>query len=168
LILTGQRREEIGGLRHSEICDGSIVLPGTRTKNKRAHVVPLAAAAQAILVKMPAGDDDFVCGNGRPFTSWGYGKARIDARLAAACIKLDPWRVHDIRRSVATGMAEAGIAPHIVEAVLNHVSGHKAGVAGIYNRATYEREKRQALELWAEHVMALVEMRTANVMPLRA
>jgi integrase len=91
LILTGQRREEIGGLRHSEICDGNIVLPGTRTKNRRAHVVPLSAAAQAILAEMPAGDDDFVCGNGKPFTSWGYGKAHVDARLAAASIKFDPW-----------------------------------------------------------------------------
>jgi integrase len=167
LILTGQRREEIGGLRHSEICDGNIVLPGTRTKNRRAHVVPLSAAAQAILAKMPVGDDDFVYGNSKPFTSWGYGKAHVDARLAAAGIKLDPWRVHDIRRSVATGMAEAGIAPHIVEAVLNHVSGHKAGVAGVYNRATYDREKRAALSLWSDHVMAAVEGRVTNVVTLR-
>jgi hypothetical protein len=64
-------------------------------------------------------------------------------------------------------MAEIGTAPHIIEAVLNHVSGHKAGIAGIYNRAAYEREKRAALDRWAEHVMALVEGRTANVVPLR-
>jgi hypothetical protein len=73
---------------------------------------------------------------------------------------MPPWVVHDIRRSVATHMAEeVGVQPHIVEATLNHVSGHKAGIAGIYNRALYEREKRTALDLWAKHVMTLVEGR---------
>ena len=79
-----------------------------------------------------------------------------------------PWVLHDLRRSVATGMAELGIAPHIVEAVLNHVSGHKAGIAGVYNRATYEKEKRAALAMWADHVIAAVEGRASNVVPLRA
>ena len=65
-------------------------------------------------------------------------------------------------------MAELGVQPHIVEAVLNHVSGHKGGVAGIYNRATYDKEKRGALNLWAEHVLATVEGRPAVVVPLRA
>jgi hypothetical protein len=64
-------------------------------------------------------------------------------------------------------MAELGIQPHIIEAVLNHVSGHKGGVAGIYNRASYDKEKREALNLWAEHVMALVEGRKATVVPMR-
>jgi hypothetical protein len=76
-------------------------------------------------------------------------------------------RHHDLRRSVATGTAELGIAPHMVEAVLNHVSGHKAGIAGVYNRATYEKEKRAALAMWADHVMATVEGRALNVVPLR-
>ena len=66
-----------------------------------------------------------------------------------------PWRLHDLRRTVATRMAELGVQPHVVEAVLNHVSGHKAGVAGVYNRALYAAEKRRALELWGEHVRAL-------------
>jgi hypothetical protein len=68
-----------------------------------------------------------------------------------------PWRFHDLRRSVATGMADIGIAPHIIEAALNHISGHKAGVAGIYNRSSYEREVRNALAQWADHVRTLVE-----------
>jgi hypothetical protein len=83
-------------------------------------------------------------------------------------VKLEKWIQHDLRRSVATGTAELGIAPHIVEAVLNHVSGHKAGIAGVYNRATYEGEKRAALAMWADHVMATVEGRASNVVPLRA
>jgi hypothetical protein len=69
--------------------------------------------------------------------------------------------------TVATRMAELGVQPHIIEAVLNHVSGHKGGVAGIYNRATYDKEKREALNLWAEHVTALVEGRKAVVVPMK-
>ena len=67
-----------------------------------------------------------------------------------------PWTVHDLRRTVVTGMAEIGIAPHIVEAVVNHVSGHKGGVAGVYNRAKYSQEKRAALQRWADHVERIV------------
>jgi len=66
------------------------------------------------------------------------------------------WRVHDIRRTVATRMADLGVQPHVIEAVLNHQSGHRAGVAGIYNRSRYEREVRAALALWADHVHSVV------------
>jgi len=82
-------------------------------------------------------------------------------------VKIPAWRIHDIRRSAATGMAEIGIQPHIIEAVLNHISGHKSGVAGIYNRAAYEAEKTTALNRWASHVAAIVENRIDNVAPLR-
>jgi integrase len=162
LILTGQRRDEIGGLRWSEVRDDMIVLPGERTKNKRAHVVPLSTPALAILAARPR-TGEFVFDN----ISWAYGKQQLDARLAAASVKLEKWIQHDLRRSAATGMAELGVAPHIVEAVLNHI-GHKAGVAGIYSRASYEKEKRHALSIWADHVLAIVEGRAMNVVPLRA
>jgi hypothetical protein len=66
------------------------------------------------------------------------------------------WVIHDIRRSVATGMADIGIQPHVIEAVLNHVSGHKGGIAGVYNRSEYAKEKREALERWADHIVSLV------------
>jgi integrase len=173
LILTGQRREEIGGLRSGEICGDydAIAPPPTRTKNKQAHLVPLSATAHAILAGQPAALRAFVFdpkGRAAPFTSWSRGKSLLDAALAQAGVKLKPWTVHDLRRSVATGMAELGVAPHIVEAVLNHASGHKAGVAGVYNRATYVPEKRAALVLWADHVMAAVESGTATVVPMRA
>jgi integrase len=163
LILTGQRREEIGGLRLDEIGDGIIALPASRAKNGRAHVIPLSAPALAILAAQPP-RSEFVFGS-KPFTSWSRGKSLLDAALD---IKLASWTLHDLRRSVATGMGELGIAPHIVEAVLNHVSGHKAGIAGVYNRATYEKEKRIALATWAEHVLAAVEGRAATVVPMRA
>jgi integrase len=101
------------------------------------------------------------------FSGWGKAKEKLDARVAEAKELLEHWTVHDLRRTVATRMAELGVQPHIVEAVLNHVSGHKGGVAGIYNRATYDREKREALNLWAEHLMATVEGSAATVVPLK-
>jgi integrase len=161
LMLTGQRREEIGGLRWDEVHDDAIALPGERTKNRRAHVIPLSDLAHNIIAAQPRRTGEFVFG--AQFVSWAYGKKQLDGRL-----NLDHWTIHDIRRSVATGMAEIGVQPHIVEAVLNHASGHKAGVAGIYNRASYEREKRTALALWADHVLATVEGRAPKVIPLRA
>jgi integrase len=81
-------------------------------------------------------------------------------------MQIPPWRFHDLRRTCATGMAELGIAPHIVEAVLNHVSGARAGVAGTYNRAAYAGEKKAALERWATHVEGLIDGRRAKVVPL--
>jgi integrase len=153
LMLTGCRAGEIGGLRFGEIRDGVIVLPADRVKNKRAHLVPLAAPAQAVLGGWAKCYGDFVFANGG-FRSWSYGKQQLDARLAAAGVQLEPWTVHDLRRSVATGMGEGlGIAPHVVEAILNHISGHKAGIAGVYNRATYEKEKTAALAMWADHCL---------------
>jgi integrase len=173
LMLTGCRAAEIGELRWSEIDGDRILLPAARTKNARAHVVPLASAARAILDARRAGrraDRDFVFGRdpGRPFAAWSFSKAALDARLGDA---VEHWTNHDLRRTSATHMAEIGIAPHIIEACLNHVSGHKGGVAGIYNRATYETPKRLALEAWANHLLEIVEGRpvvSTTVVPLRA
>ena len=98
------------------------------------------------------------------YMNWQNAKKRFDAELGEA---VKPWQVHDIRRTVATRMADIGIAPHIIEACLNHYGGHRAGVAGVYNRSTYEREVRNALAQWAEHVAALAEGRGAKVVNLR-
>jgi integrase len=78
-----------------------------------------------------------------------------EGELPAAGDALPPWTLHDLRRTAVTGMAELGVAPHVVEAVVNHVSGHKGGIAGVYNRATYAAEKREALQRWADHVERL-------------
>lgn len=161
LILTGQRREEIGGLRWSEIERGSIVLPPERTKNSRQHEVPLSRQAKAILERQSKRKGrDFVFGIGElGFSGWSDCKARLDQALLALRRKtnrkakaMPDWRLHDLRRTCATGMAEFGVQPHIIEAVLNHVSGRKAGVAGIYNRARYAGEMRDALQRWADHL----------------
>jgi integrase len=173
LILTGQRKSEIGSLRWDEVHDEEIALPGARTKNKRAHIVPLSDAAKTVLNQFQRDGRDCVFGRSDTgFGGWNEAKKALDARIAAAGAPLLHWTQHDLRRTVATKMADSppkglGIQPHIIEAVLNHVSGHKGGVAGIYNRATYDKEKREALNLWAEHVMALVEGRKAVVVPMK-
>jgi integrase len=149
LILTGQRRHEVGGVSSSELNFARAVwsIPSDRTKNGRPHEVPLPAPAALVLkeAQMEVGDG-YLFGEAQgPFQGWSKAKAALDRRIAAAGNTLKPWRVHDIRRTVATRMAEFGVQPHIVEAVLNHISGHKAGVAGVYNRALYAAEKRRAL-----------------------
>jgi integrase len=169
LILTGQRESEIGGLSWNEIHDEQIILPAERTKNKRTHVLPLSDPAKAILSKFRDEQRSHVFGlaDATGFNGWGYAKRTLDARIAEGAKPLAHWTLHDLRRTVATRMAELGVQPHIIEAVLNHVGGHKGGIAGVYNRATYDKEKREALNLWAEHVMALVDDRKAKVLPLK-
>jgi integrase len=163
LILSGQRREEIGGLKWSEIdfAGRMIRLPAERVKNGQAHDVPLAEPALALLRETPRRlSRDFVFGTDSGFGNFGAHKRALDARInEARNTPMPPWVIHDLRRTCATGMIALGVQPHVVEAVLNHTGGHRAGVAGIYNRHPYEAEKREALARWAEHVMGLVEGR---------
>jgi integrase len=159
LLLTGQRRDEIGKLTWSEIDfdRAMLVLPPERTKNKLRHELPLSPLALSILRQR---SNLF---NERPLTgrndarvfasfSWDYAKQRLDAKLNGVA----DWRIHDLRRTCATGMGELGVLPHIIESVLNHVSGHRAGVAGVYQRAKYSEEMRTALQRWADHVDEIV------------
>jgi integrase len=159
LILTGCRRQEIGGMRWSELDaeGGTWTLPKERSKNGRAHAMPLPAAAWNIINAVPhmAGRDQlFGINAAAGFTAWAVNKSALDARLGDV---VAPFTLHDLRRSAATGMADIGIAPHVIEEILNHASGHKRGVAGVYNRSIYEREVRAALALWADHIRALVD-----------
>jgi integrase len=159
LMLTGQRRGEIGHLRWHEIVGDTIELPGERTKNGLKHTIPLSQPAQTILAARWRGPDDVFVFWRRKLGAWGRPKKMLDCALTERGYQLAPWVVHDLRRSVATHMGEMGIQPHVIEAVLNHVSGFRAGVAGIYNRSKLEEPKRQALTAWAEHLMAHVEGR---------
>jgi integrase len=175
LMLTAQRANEIAALRWSEIVGDNIVLPPERTKNGRSHVVPLLGAASAIITTQPRrAERDLVFGWGEGgFQGWSNCKQRLDERITKArksdrAMPMAHWTLHDMRRTAATRMAELGVAPQVIESILNHVSGHKTGVAGIYNRSTYEREKRVALSLWADHVRAIVEDRERKVVSLAA
>ncbi|WP_083528729.1 site-specific integrase [Hyphomicrobium sp. CS1BSMeth3] len=169
LILTAQRRGEVAGLLRPELDTKAKawILPPERTKNGLPHLVPLTTTSIAILEGAPkiVGEDHLYGLGGRtPFSGFSRGKARLDERITKLAKADDPratdmpeWNLHDLRRTVATGMARLGVLPHVVEAVLNHVSGSKAGVAGIYNLWTYETEKREALELWARHVRKIAD-----------
>jgi integrase len=164
LILTGQRREEIAQarwdeLRKDEEIGEALVLPPGRTKNRRGHIVPLSDPALAIMNARRAEqaatgtDTPFVfCAKKRPFSAWSREKRALDARAGITT----PWVTHDLRRTVATHLSEElHIAPHVVEAILNHTSGSKSGVAGIYNRAPYLAERRSALNAWSRFVLEL-------------
>lgn len=168
LLLTGQRRCEISDARWGEadFDKATLTLPPVRTKNGRQHVVSLSAPALAILkrIRQRGADGDRVFDT----LSWTHSKAALDRKIADLGVPLQHWTLHDARRSVATHMAEIGIQPHVVEQVLNHQSGHKAGTAGTYNKSTYSREVTAALLQWAEFVLALVEMRKQKVVSIRA
>jgi integrase len=154
LILTGCRRQEVGSMQWHELDQdkGAWTIPGERTKNGRAHTLPLPTMAWEIIATVPQWrDGEFLFGRRSGHSGWAQDKDALDQRAGVA-----EWHLHDIRRSVATGMAEIGVQPHIVEAILNHATFRK-GVASIYNKATYGREMKAALAMWADHVRSLVE-----------
>jgi integrase len=190
LVLTGARLREVGEMRWSEIdLEGKTwTVPKERAKNGIAHEIPLTAPALTILQGLPRVDG----GKGAPgyvFTTTGktpvsgYSKAKdqFDAAILNLLRKAamerggdpaqitppEPWVIHDLRRTAASSMAGIGIAPHVVEAVLNHRSGTIKGVAAVYNRYSYAAEKRAALEAWARALDAIVSGKPAgNVVEL--
>ena len=174
LMITGARRDEIGGLRWSEVdlYAKTITLPPARTKNRREHVIPLSKQAFAILAAQPrrseadGSERDHIFGHGvgRGYQDWSGSKADIDVRITAARKGrgLD-WTLHDFRRSLSTALHERfSVLPHVVEIILGHVGGHKGGVAGNYNKAIYLDERRRALAQWATHIDQLVTAATAG------
>jgi integrase len=170
LILTAQRRSEIGGMAWSEIDmdAGTWTLPAARAKNHRAHTLPLPPTALELLAGVPhlaLRDQLFGERAAGGFTRWFEAKGDLDSRLGKA---VQPWTLHDLRRTCATRMADIGVQPHIIEQVLNHASGHKRGVAGVYNRSPYAKEVKAALALWAEHVRALVTGEARKVVPFES
>ena len=155
LILTGARREEIGQLRWSEIVEDQIRLKGARTKNGQPHNIPLSKPALAIISDLPRinGDADLVFTvTGRTPIS-GWSKAKIELNAAAPS---EAWRIHDLRRTVATGLQRLGVTLQTIEAVLGHVSGSRGGVVGVYQRHSFDAEKGAALDAWGQHVSETV------------
>jgi integrase len=151
LMLTGQRRDEVGGMAWVEL-DGYLwTIPRERTKNHQEHSVPLVPLA---LAQFPINDASaFVFGRRKAsgFSGWSKAKVELDGRC-----KVRGWRLHDLRRTAYSVMCDClGVAPHIAEAVTNHISGHKAGAARHYNLAEYLEPKRAALARWADHVAAI-------------
>ena len=150
LLLTGQRRGEISALAWSEVdlAKGTIILPPARTKNNRQHELPLSRQALAIIERQPRrNSSEFLFSDKQGYKDWDTGKTKLDER-----IRIAPWRLHDLRRTAATMLGELGVQPHHIEAILNHYSGHRSGVAGVYQRAKYADEMRSALQRWADHL----------------
>ena len=170
LILLVKRPQEIGGMRASEfdLEAKTWELPEERSKNDKAHLIDLPPAALRIVrLAFPCGERDRLFGTRsmRGFTEWAHGKDALERRLDG---KVKPWQLRDLRRTAATRMGDIKIHPHVIEAVLNHHSGYRAGVAGVYNRSPYRDEVRAALIRWSEHVRALVEGRKSNVVAFPA
>jgi integrase len=168
LTLVGARRNEIGALRWDEIDleNGDLTIPGTRVKNRRTLALRLPEPALAILRSVERREGPCVFGDPRHgFTSWSSAKRNFEAQLAAAGTQLPHWTLHDLRRTMRTGLGRLGVPPHIAELAINHV---KAGIVAVYDKHTYQGEVAAALAQWAEHVLAVVEGRKGKVVPLRA
>src|SRR5262249_43370968 len=169
LALTGQRRDEVAGMRWDELdLEARLwTLPRGRVKNDQGHVVPLSPLAVTILKSAPGiSESPFVLTNNGTSPASGYskGKRKLDALLPA---DMPPWRLHDLRRTVASGMARLGINLPVIEKVLNHASGSFAGIVSVYQRHSFADEKRAALETWGRHIEGLVFGKPAKVLPLR-
>jgi integrase len=170
LILTGCRRAEIGDMAWSELDDpeqpNSFTIPAGRSKNGHAHTLPVMPMMREIIASVPkmVTRDQLFGQRSHGYTNWAQPKPGLDKRAGVTA----PWTIHDIRRTVATGMANLGVQPHIVEQVLNHRSGSKRGVAGVYNKSPYTNEVRNALAAWHDYIRALVaggERKVLNFQP---
>ena len=128
----------------------------------------MSGMVRDILEKHPRTDGQellFSASNGSQFSAWSKAKRDLDEKLKGTIVK--PWTTHDLRRTFATRAGDLGVRPHIVETILNHVSGHRSGIAGTYNHSLYPAETAQAMNLWADHVAAVLADRKSKVASLR-
>jgi integrase len=153
LILTGARREEIGQLKWSEIEGDLIALEGARTKNAVPQTIPLSLPAATVLQHVPriAESKRVFTTNGKTAVSgWSRAKSKLDELSGVS-----DWRIHDLRRTVATGLQKLGVNLQTIEAVLGHTSGSRSGLVGVYQRHSFDAEKRAALDTWGAHVQSI-------------
>jgi integrase len=170
LVVTGQRIGEVGTMRweHLNLERAEWRLPAESVKTKRAHVVPLSPLALEIIAGLPRLSDGYVfparkVGSQNPVSGFSKTKLRLDALSGVT-----GWRYHDLRRTLATGMQRLGVRLEVTEAVLNHMSGSRAGIVGVYQRHEYGPEKRQALDAWAREVERTIGRGEAKVIALGA
>ncbi len=166
LLATGQRRSEVSSLSWAELDQSSALwtLPGIRTKNDEENIIPLNTLAVATLDAVAGGKNwpkrglVFATSGGKPFAMHYKGKTRLDRKVSEDCSdEMPAWRLHDLRRTLATGLQRLGVRFEVTEAILNHVSGSKAGVAGVYQRHNWRDEKRAALDAWAAKLTNLID-----------
>ena len=174
LMLTGQRRDEVAGMTWAELSEdlATWTIPAARTKNGIPHLVPLSGPARELLrALLPDGQGDvedahrraklalvFPGERGTPFSGWSKAKSAVDTASGVS-----GWWLHDLRRTLATGLQRLGVRLEVPEAVLNHLSGSRAGVVGIYQRHDWAEEKRAALDAWSAHLLTAAEGRLTAV-----
>ena len=152
-LLTGCRRDEIGGLRWVEVCEDKLVIATDRMKGNRTHEVPLLPLIASTLPERPAGTQGCVFGRlGSGFSGWSKKKKALDVKLAETGINMAPWGLHDLRRTFSTRLHDAGVEPIVVEALLAH---KQQGVAAVYNRASFREAKQKALVGWHNFLVGL-------------
>ena len=153
LALTGQRREEVAQLKWDELDEKTRTwtIPGSRTKNKKAHIVHLAEPAWKVIEACSGQPYVFGTATGKRFQQFGRGKRAIDKLCGVA-----GWRLHDLRRTIVSGMARLGIPPHVADKILNHQAGTISGVAAVYQRHDFLAERKEALDRWGTHVEWIV------------
>ncbi|MGH6972771.1 MAG: tyrosine-type recombinase/integrase, partial [Caulobacteraceae bacterium] len=165
LMLTAQRRDEVASMRwdHIDLQAGVWILPAERCKNGKAHRVDLAPEAVAIIESIVRkGDFVFTTTGETAPSGFSHAKRSLDAAVAASGKAIPPWRLHDLRRTAATGMAALGHAPHVIERILNHISGAQGGLVAVYQHYQYRPERRQASLEWAAQVEAIVREKRAS------
>lgn len=176
LLLTGQRLREVAEMSRGELNGAIWTLPAGRSKNGLEHTIPLSKEVREILDGLPRIESSsylFTTTGKTPVSGFTRAKERLDRSMTqkndASCevdqqpVSLSPFTIHDLRRTAASGMASLRFPPHVVEAVLNHKSGTRRGVAGVYNRFDYAEEKRAALDAWARYVKQTVTGRKNTV-----
>jgi integrase len=171
LMLTGQRRDEVAGMTWAEISEDLMTwtMPGTRTKNSVPHLVPLSQPARELLHSLRSDRESvqrtlqdrraklalvLPGERGTPFSGWSKAKSALDIASGVS-----GWWLHDLRQTLATGLQRLGVRLEVTEAVLNHLSGSRAGVVGIYQRHDWAEEKRSALDAWSAHLLAVADGR---------
>lgn len=166
LLLTGCRRSEIAGMRRDELGeDGVLTISGARTKNHRPHVLPLPPLALDIIAAVRIeGEFLFSTTGHSPISGWSKAKRALDTAMGS---KVVPWRLHDLRRTAASGMQRLGVRAEVIERALNHVSGSFRGVAGTYQRDLLSDEVGAALLRWSQHVAGLASGKADKVVALQ-
>src|SRR6476469_8448498 len=159
LALTGQRREEVAQLKWDELDEKTRTwtLPGTRTKNKKVHIVHLSTPAWKVIEACSGEPYVFGTARGKRFQRFGREKHAIDKLCG-----ITDWRLHDLRRTIVSGMARLGVPPHVADKILNHQAGTISGVAAVYQRHEFLDERNGALERWGAHLAKIVVDTSSN------
>ena len=158
LALTGQRREEVAKLRWSELDEQARTwtIPSSRTKNKKAHIVHLSEPAWRVIPQRSEGELVFETSRGKHFQNFARAKPELDRRS-----DVTGWRLHDLRRTIVSGMARLGVPPHVADKILNHQAGTISGVAAVYQRHDFLLERKEALDRWGTHVIQIIQDQSA-------